>query len=293
MSSISFLRTQGILKRGSLCTDRDVEAEEIRAARAGCAKTRDTLFVRFAWMLASVATKYAKRSPEIDANDVFQECVFGFMDALETFDPDLGCKFSTHLMVYLRRYASRFSGWQQLEVYVPVNIVQSMLYKSAIAQDVSRGCSLTAPETKHAAKHEDLSDVHVYIATSLDDANAATFDVHAEPCDDLGLGDLDRSDVQKALDSFLSRRLPREQAMFRLYHGIPHGEGMSLQDVAGQFGVTRERVRQIIEKVNGHLRFDAKKHWDAAALFEYLTLTKTARPKCLPGTAQPVQASNS
>lgn len=275
-SSYSFLRVHGVDFGARALPDPEAEAAEISAARSGCAKSRNLILTRFAAMACSVTARYARRSGSIDANDVFQECMLGVHEAIDTFDPSMNTRFSSHLMRYFRKYASRFSGWQQMELYVPYNNVTPMLQLTSSVLSASIKEDDTTPDD--VQETQAVRDVDVCIPFSLDDCATESFDV-PDTSSDYVLA-IDRSKITAALDSFLSRRLPREQTVFRLYYGVPDGEGLTLSDVAKHVKLSRERVRQILGTVVGALRTDARKHLDAAELCSYLPKSKPGKISC-------------
>lgn len=263
------------------CNELLTAEEEIALSRkiqAGDKNALNTLVSHNVLYVNNIAKKYIGRG--LDYMDLVQEGNIGLMIAAKRFNPDLGYRFSTYATWWIKQGITRAIADKSRAIRQPV-YVQDMAYKikkaiSAFEQEHSREPKddelekITGIPKEKIDKMKAAMRTPVSLFKPINDEEDTTIGDMIE--DESSMSDIARKsylmELKTRMNEVLNKKLnDKEKFVIKCRFGI-EGEQMTLQEVAAQLDITKERVRQIEAKALRKLRMGSAR----AALkgFEYI-----------------------
>jgi len=246
----------------------DEEKELSRRIEKGDREAWRKLAVANLRLVVSIAKRYVGRSPNLTLLDLVQEGNMGLFRAVDKFDFRRGYKFSTYATWWIRQAVTRALADQARTIRIPVHMVETISkytqVKRRLLQDLGReplseeiASELNVPVAKvHHIQR--ISQDTVSLETPVgDDEEDSLLGEFVEDEKQLNPHEMaTREMIRDEIKSILGDLTPREQKILKMRFGLDEYQGQThtLEQVGTEFGVTRERIRQIEAKALERIR---------------------------------------
>jgi len=246
-------------------------SEEIRLARRaqqGDGEARHKLITSNLRLVVSIAKKYLYYG--LPLLDLIEEGNLGLMKAVDRYDPERGCKFSTYATWWIRQAVTRSLSNQGRTVRIPVYVTDNVArYKKTAEElyirtgrrpepeEVAKELGIKPAEAKRLREFvEDITPLDKLETTDTDDGRGIPESLEPHKVDKA----IAQFEFDQQMEELMKQLTPRESNILRYRYGLMDGRAHTLEETGREFSLTRERIRQIEKDAMKRLRSFVAQH---------------------------------
>ncbi len=246
----------------------DDEKELAKRVEAGDEEARRKFIQANLRLVVSIAKRYVNRSPNLSILDLVQEGNIGLSRAVIKFDYRRGFKFSTYATWWIRQAITRALADQSRTIRIPVHMVEVIskytqakrrllqeLGREPLAEEIAIEMNMPLEKIHHIQKiSQEVISLESPVGDDDEDSTLSEFipdERNLTPAQTAS-----QALLREKIKIILKDLTPREQEILKMRFGLEDGITHTLEEVGKEFGVTRERIRQIeaksLTRIKGH-----------------------------------------